>query len=101
MRMRDDLRLERRRILDGAWPHFPILPVVNLKDRRTGLIAWVYVAPPAQDRPVRVYLANIFELGIEAKEKGRPVTWKEALEGAETVEYPTLAAFFEAGWRAD
>lgn len=99
--MADDLALERQLILDGNWPHFPILPVVKLGASTVGLIAWRYVAPPAQDRPVTVYLANLVALALKAQEKGRPVTWKETLEGVETVEYPTMDAFFADGWRGD
>jgi hypothetical protein len=100
-----DRERERKLILDGAWPHFPILPVKRYSDEASqeGLMPWRYVAPGREHTsgPWRVYLANLFALGLEMQEKGRPVTWAEALTDVPYVEYPTLDDFFDAGWRGD
>lgn len=106
---------ERRLIIDGAgreaggmWPHFPILPVKRGDgiDTEAGIIVWRYLPPADGDRPVRVYLANLFELGEKAAEVKRRddkanVSYAEVLDGVETVDYQTLDAFFDDGWMAD
>jgi hypothetical protein len=89
---------ERIWILDGAWPHHPIAPVIrgDLLAGDAGLIVWHFVAPPTQDRPVRVYLANLAECSLKAaaiqNETGQPVSWGTILEGVERIDYPTLDA---------
>jgi hypothetical protein len=101
---------ERRLILDGAWPHFPILPVKrNGGDGHDdlGLLVWRYV-PTGREKtagPWKVYRANLVEVSLRAqavtKEIGRKVSWGEALTEVETYEYPTLDDFFDAGWMGD
>lgn len=96
---------ERKLILDGAWPHFPILPVKrNAADEGGfGLLAWHFVSPEREregkDGPWRVYLANLFEIG--ARHTGQRVTWAKALEDVPFIEYANLDEFFDAGWRGD
>lgn len=90
----------------GMWPHFPVLPVKRYSDDlETGVIAWRYLPPGVEDRPVRVYLGNLAELAITAaereREKGGKVTYAEALGGLESTEYPTLDTFFDDGWMID
>lgn len=108
----DERRGERRMIIDGGeaggmWPHFPVLPVKRYleDDLETGVIAWRYLPPGAEDRPVRVYLGNLAGLAIAAaereREQGGKTTYAEALERLESTEYPTLDAFFDDGWMID
>lgn len=89
---------ERRFILDGAFPHFPMLPVKRdtADGLECGMIAWQFVKE-GDDLPVKVYLANLVAVQINASGK----SWKEALEGVPTVDYLSLDAFFDAGWRGD
>ncbi len=89
---------ERRAILDGAWPHFPVLPVKRDSTTRdawidVGLIAWEHV-PSGGDRAVRVWLVSIFSL-----EAG--LTYAEALKDVPFVDYPTIDTFLDDGWRGD
>lgn len=110
----NERRSERRLIIDGGdaggmWPHFPVLPVKrDWPDggaTEVGVIAWRYLPPGEEDRPVRVYLANFAALAIiaaeRAREQGGKVTYAEALEGFEQIEYPTLDAFFGDDWMVD
>lgn len=112
----EERRKERRLVLDGGgpecgggpWPHFPILPVKRHTQDGTkdhGLITWQYIAPPASDRSVKVYMANLAAIAVKAaaiKEKeGRGVTWAEMLDGVEIIEYPSLDAYLDAGWMGD
>jgi hypothetical protein len=93
---------ERRLILDGAWPHFPILPVQrNADEDDLGLLIWRYVPTgrEATSGPWRVYLVNLVEVSL--RHRGEKVTWAKALEGVRYIEYPTLDDFFDAGWRGD
>jgi hypothetical protein len=93
---------ERRLVLDGAWPHFPILPVVRDTDEGgVGLLVWHFVPHGHQgsDGPWRVYLANLVALSVA--NEGKRITWGEVLADVPFIEYPDLDEFFDAGWRGD
>lgn len=86
-------RRESEGILGGEWPHWPILPVVRDEpEPRFGVILWRF--EKEEDRPVRVYLKIFF-----AFTPGASVA--ENLEGVEVLDYPTLDAFYDDGWRGD
>jgi hypothetical protein len=96
-----DRALERNLILGGAWPQYPMLPVKRDAPApdwlEVGFIVWVYVGDE-KDRPVKVYLANLTAVQLDSEGK----TWQEAVAGIEeTITYPSLDAFFDAGWRGD
>lgn len=95
---------ERALILGGAWPFFPILPVVRDGDEGSvGLLPWRFISTEAErersDGPWRVYLANLVEIGL--RHGGEKVTWAKALEDVPFIEYTNLDEFFDAGWRGD
>jgi hypothetical protein len=107
----EDRARERRKIMDGAWPHFPVLPVVNREDRDPtgfppcGLIFW---RMGIENGPIKIYEVNLFslpDLAIVAKKKlGKDsVTWAEVFEAGDVnvTEYADLDSFFDDGWMAD
>lgn len=99
----DDRLHERNLILDGAWPHFPILPVKRDGAGQfpdVGLMPWRYVPEGREETsgPWRVYLANLMEIALGTE---GPTTWADALVDVPYVEYATLDEFFDAGWRGD
>ena len=106
----DERRKERRLIMDGAWPHFPLLPVINrdMPDEKfgefpaTGLIAW---RMGIEEGPIRVYLSNLYELpGLAEKfqqETGERAKYADVLKDVPVKEYATLDEFFDAGWQGD
>lgn len=103
---KDERAKERRLIMDGAWPLFPVLPVKRYSDNdaeNCGLIAW---RMGIENGPIRVYLVNYFSLGEKAdkirKETGEDgVTYSQLLKDEPVLEYESLEAFFDAGWMGD
>lgn len=102
---------ERRLIMDGAWPHFPVLPVKrdNSEDRfgvDIGVILW---RMGIEKGPIKVYLANLMAMSMQAahnrEKENRLTTYKELFDDPTicegVLEYATLEDFFDAGWRGD
>ena len=65
------------------WPKWPVLPVINRKDRRAGFL-W-------SDLP-DVFIGNIYRLPTG--------TFEAATQGLEKIEYASFEAMLEE-WRVD
>jgi hypothetical protein len=102
-------RQEEKRFLADMlnWPCYPLLPV---KRRGSPDIGVVFASAEFRDDgPITVYLVNMFGLTALADEHRAennlgpedPVTYGDILNRVETVEFPDLDSFLDAGWVGD
>lgn len=88
----DEREKERHLIVATDMPHYPLLPVIKRSTRESGII----IAGDNTRLPLKVYLGNIFSLredGIKTLEQIR--------NKYKLIEFGTIDAFLDDGWRAD
>lgn len=83
---------EKHLITSMDMPHYPFLPVIKRDERKSGII----IAGDNIKLPLKVYVCNLFGL----KDDG-VTNIKQLREKYECLEFPTLDAFLDDGWRVD
>src|SRR4051794_11664954 len=99
-------RRERRQIVTGNWPHFPVLPVKRHTPRsyrpEIGVIFW---DREIETKPVKVYRTNLLVLSERTRDfvqaHNRKPRFSELLEDVKTVDYKSLDEMLNDGWIGD